>query len=293
LNSLAIAQKIARKFARDRLSAYVPYEQDELVNHVYVKIQEYVSQVPLASVNAITEMGLKECRKFIKKEKQVTAKLRQQPDYVIRNLVYKEKEVASSLTKEYLLHVWCESRYMRVYKHLKTRIIGYLYYVEQLPYEEIAEIFGITIQACYGFVTSNLREYRLMPLKPDDAVMLVMDNPFFHGMLGWVKETTDYGAVVEVEMHSPNPPERHKWEVKAVHEEMVYIGTLARKDRVNTVIKTETIGDKKPSNNMVKHKYQVTTTIDGNPCPQCGVMALIRTGNCITCQMCAFNTGCG
>lgn len=31
----------------------------------------------------------------------------------------------------------------------------------------------------------------------------------------------------------------------------------------------------------------------GDPCPQCGQLAMKRTGPCVTCQACSYNEGCG
>ena len=31
----------------------------------------------------------------------------------------------------------------------------------------------------------------------------------------------------------------------------------------------------------------------GNPCPNCHGLFMVRTGTCMTCQACGFNTGCG
>jgi len=158
-------------------------------------------------------------------------------------------------------------------------------------------------------------------LKKNDIVLLVMNNPFFNHMLAWVKEPTEYGAVVEVESHCY--PHRKRWELRANTDEMVYISTLAEMPETPKIVESVDGNKKQLSNAQAvlkpEHVYTAeerelldkikpvikTKTGKAIPnglhdpnvyllqeCPQCGQMKLRHNGPCLICDACGTSSGC-
>lgn len=217
---LALVLAIVRSYkSTHRYSEGRRYETDELVNNLYVCIDSYIKQNPTADDAQLKQYGRECCHRFVTKGEYDRPLLQG-----LERMQEEQNPYTGITDKEKLLSIWGEYRDYREGKKPFTRLIGYLHYVEGMTIDELAELFTKHPVAIAGCIRQISIPCRKMAFKQNDIVLLVMDNPFFHGMLAWVKEPTEWGAIVEVERHCY--PERIKWELRALDSEMMYIGTV-------------------------------------------------------------------
>jgi predicted RNA-binding Zn-ribbon protein involved in translation (DUF1610 family) len=158
--------------------------------------------------------------------------------------------------------------------------------------------------------------------QPGDVVEIRNDS-LFNGLLGTVHEAYDWGCIVEHAAKGNGKEQTKVWVLRVNWHEMLYIGTLPRviqswnieegkpaKIEDIGVIMNHTINPVNPNAVIapvvVEHAapeqakklhpgergYKPAAYYDGNPCPQCGALMMKRTGPCLTCDACGFNTGC-
>lgn len=297
MDKLSMVLNVIRHYKVAKKGRKSNYNQDELVSHLYICIDQWIKDNPLIDYEQLRDKGCKEIRNWF-----VKIKYEQRPQISLEPAQPSStdcSEVGNTLS------VWCQTRHKREGKKALTRIVAYLHFVELLPVEELAEIFDRDARAIHGMIFGiSAKRYPRMTFKVGDVVMLNMNNPFFHRMLAWVKEPTEYGAIVEVESH--NYPERKKWELRATNEEMVYVGTLANKE-INPIKPSQPVDGNKPvvSNAQQMHKYDsVNYALKSNTsnepqygseeCRTCGKMMMRRTGPCMICDNCQNSDGgCG
>lgn len=239
---LAFCMTVVRTYdlerKRNNTHRHMSYDRNDLLAHVYICIEEYIKQYPVITNDLLHAYGLKCCRQWVKK----TSFVEPVPLHNGERRAVTPIDCSEGRDTRELLSIWMRTQNKRQGSTLLTRLMGYLHLVEGMPKEEIAEVFDKTINAVHSHLYS-LKKHTPMLLKKNDVVMLVMDNPFFHEMLAWVKEPTEYGAVVEVESHTY--PTRTKWQLRCIFTEMVYIGTVnSRPDKPEKVEPVD--GGKRP-----------------------------------------------
>lgn len=293
---LKVVERVIRQFIKSKNKYHTNYYFDEadLRNELYSVLGEQKNNLTRNTKQSLFQYGMSHAARYVKRNRKLYQQVDSRFDF-IKLLPTPTLSIPSDrlLDTKTMLHYWCISREKRLTKAIYSRVYAYLYHVEGLSIVDIATYFDCEKQSVLACISALNREVPRMALAKDDVVILVLQNPFFHGMLARVKEPTDYGAIVEVDAHSY--PQRHKWELRCTNDELLYIGTLAGK-MIPPIIKGENVtgSHKKPPHAADVGKYEITAQVHGEPCTRCGAMAVIRTGTCLTCQLCGDSSGgCG
>lgn len=293
---IEITKRVVKSFMK--CTNYKHTDKDELFNEIYCKLKEELLDKPLSNntPNLLYSRGMSIAATHVRKNKPTGYGMSER-DSIINSFQDRLYTIPNDkLTdRQHKFKAWCSTRNDRWFKSIDSRLIAYLFLVEEMSIYELASLFNRTTIAIQTTIYSVSRKVEVTTkFKQHDVVLLKMDNPFFNNMIGRVKEHTDYGAVVLVESH--NYPQRIQWELRCTTDEMLYLCTLDEKELVNKVSNGKKIAGshKKVSHAADMGKYEIAVQAMGEACQRCGVMALVRTGTCITCQACGDSSGgCG
>ena len=91
--------------------------------------------------------------------------------------------------------------------------------------------------------------------------------------------------ILILRMDKPSPPPQTAVETVVVKDTPRPTQAVPMPLSAHGVIQAKTASGRYPKQSPLK--------FTGDPCPECNMMMLVRTGTCLTCHGCGYNSGCG